>query len=288
MSTAESGERIAKVIARAGLCSRRDAERLIAEGRVSVDGAVLDSPALNVAPDARITVDGTPLPKAEAARLWRYHKPKGILTTARDPQGRATVYDRLPPGLPRVVTVGRLDMSSEGLLLLTNDGGLKRKLELPATGWTRRYRVRVHGRVDPARLKALASGVRVSGIDYGPIQARLERQSGANAWLIVSLAEGKNRAVRRVLEHVGLTVNRLIRVAYGPFQLGRLPRGEVAAVPAKVLREQLGVGERAGDAAANTEAKPRASGAGWAKAHPKRKKTTKRKSPRHAHRRRKA
>ncbi len=285
MSTAESGERIAKVIARAGLCSRRDAERLIAEGRVRVAGAVLDSPALNVAPDARITVDGKPLPKAEAARLWRYHKPKGILTTARDPQGRVTVYDRLPPGMPRVVTVGRLDMSSEGLLLLTNDGGLKRKLELPATGWTRRYRVRVHGRVDPARLKALASGVRVSGIDYGPIQARLERQSGANAWLIVSLAEGKNREVRRVLEHVGLTVNRLIRVAYGPFQLGRLPRGEVAAVPAKVLREQLGVDESGGGEA---EAKPRAPGAGWAKARPKRKKTTKRKSPRHAHRRRKA
>ncbi len=288
MSTVESGERIAKVIARAGLCSRRDAERLIAEGRVRVDGAVLDSPALNVAPDARITVDGTPLPKAEAARLWRYHKPKGILTTARDPQGRVTVHDRLPPGMPRVVTVGRLDMSSEGLLLLTNDGGLKRKLELPATGWTRRYRVRVHGRVDPARLKALQSGVRVSGIDYGPIQARLERQSGANAWLIVSLAEGKNRAVRRVLEHVGLTVNRLIRVAYGPFQLGRLPRGKVAAVPAKVLREQLGVGERAGGTAAGAEAKPRAPGAGWAKARPKRKKTTTRKSPRHAHRRRKA
>ena len=288
MSTAESGERIAKVIARAGLCSRRDAERLIAEGRVSVDGAVLDSPALNVAPDARITVDGEPLPKAEAARLWRYHKPKGLLTTARDPQGRATVYDRLPPGLPRVVTVGRLDMSSEGLLLLTNDGGLKRKLELPATGWIRRYRVRVHGRVDPVRLEALQSGVRVSGIDYGPIQARLERQSGANAWLIVALAEGKNRAVRRVLEHVGLTVNRLIRVAYGPFQLGRLARGEVAAVPAKVLREQLGGGERAGDAAAGAKAKPRAPGAGWAKARPKRKKTTKRKSPRHAHRRRKA
>ena len=287
MSTAESGERIAKVIARAGLCSRRDAERLIAEGRVRVDGAVLDSPALNVAPDARITVDGEPLPKAEAARLWRYHKPKGILTTARDPQGRATVYDRLPPGLPRVVTVGRLDMSSEGLLLLTNDGGLKRKLELPATGWTRRYRVRVHGRADPAQLKTLESGVRVSGIDYGPIQARLERQIGANAWLIVSLAEGKNREVRRVLEYLGLTVNRLIRVAYGPFQLGRLPRGKVAAVPAKVLREQLGLDGSTGDAAAGTQAKPQKPGTDWAKARPKRKKTTKQKSPRHAYRRRK-
>ena len=239
MSEAVTGERIAKVIARSGLCSRRDAERLIAERRVRIDGAVVAGPALNVTPDARITVDGTPLPAPAPARLWRYHKPRGVVTSARDPQGRPTVFDRLPPGLPRVISVGRLDIASEGLLLLTNDGALKRRLELPAGGWTRRYRVRVHGTVDPDRLAALAKGIRVGDIDYGPIHAALERQTGANAWLSVALKEGKNREVRRVMEHLGLSVNRLIRVAYGPFQLGRLAPGEVEEVPGKVLREQL-------------------------------------------------
>jgi len=235
-----TGERIAKVIARAGVCSRRDAERLIAEGRVTVDGRRLTTPAYTVPADAAVTVDGAPLPAAAPRRLWRYHKTKGTVTTARDPQGRPTVFDRLPTGLPRLVTVGRLDMASEGLLLITNDGALKRRLELPATGWTRRYRVRVHGEVDPARLAALAKGVTVDGVRYGPIHATLERRTGANAWLAVALKEGKNREVRRVMEHLGLSVSRLIRVAYGPFQLGALAPGAIQDVPAKVLREQLG------------------------------------------------
>jgi len=251
--TAESmaPERIAKVIARAGLCSRREAERWIAEGRVSIDGIRLDSPATTVPPGAAVTVDGKPLPAAGPARLWRYHKPKGVITTASDPQGRPTVFAQLPASLPRVLTVGRLDFNSEGLLLLTNDGALKRRLELPATGWTRRYRARVHGRVETDRLRALARGVRIDGIDYGPMEAVLERQSGANAWLNLALKEGKNREVRRVLEHIGLTVNRLIRVAYGPFQLGHLPPGEVREVPGKVLREQLGTNPPAAGPAAS-------------------------------------
>ena len=214
------GERVAKVIARAGLCSRRDAERLIAAGRVAVDGQTLTSPAVTVGPENRVSVDGTPLPEAAPARLWRYHKPAGLLTTQRDPQGRPTVFDRLPPGLPRLMPVGRLDLSSEGLLLLTNDGALKRRLELPATGWSRRYRVRVYGRVEEAALAGLAAGVTVAGVTYGPIDARLDSRRGANAWLTLTLKEGKNREIRRVCEHLGLTVNRLIRVAYGPFQLG--------------------------------------------------------------------
>jgi len=238
-------ERIAKVIARAGLCSRREAERLIAAGRVAIDGIRLDSPATTGPPGATVTVDGKPLPEPERARLWRYHKPKGVITTARDPQGRPTVFAQLPASLPRVLTIGRLDIASEGLLLLTNDGAVKRRLELPATGWTRRYRVRVHGKADPERLRALARGVRIGEIDYGPMAARLERQAGANAWLDVALKEGKNREVRRVLEHVGLTVNRLIRIGYGPFQLGHLAPGEVREVSAKVLREQLGGGPAA-------------------------------------------
>ena len=236
----QAGERVAKVIARAGLCSRREAERLIAEGRVAVDGVVLDSPAVTVGPANKITVNGEALPAAEPPRLFRYHKPAGLVTTARDPQGRPTVFDRLPPGLPRLMPVGRLDLASEGLLLLTNDGGLKRRLELPATGWTRRYRVRAFGRVEPERLAALAKGIRISGIDYGPIAASLDTQQGANAWLTMSLAEGKNREIRRVCEHLGLKVNRLIRLAYGPFQLGKLEAGAVAEVPPKVLAEQLG------------------------------------------------
>jgi 23S rRNA pseudouridine2605 synthase len=237
---AAKGERIAKLLARAGLCSRRDAERLIAAGRVSVDGKVLASPALSLTADHDIRVDGKPIPAREPARLWRYHKPAGLVTTHRDEQGRPTVFQRLPPELPRLISVGRLDLNSEGLLLLTNDGELARSLELPARGWLRRYRVRVHGQVDPATLAALADGVTIGGVAYGPIRATLDRQQASNAWLTLSLAEGKNREIRRVMEHLGLGVSRLIRIAYGPFQLGELPRGAVDEVPRRVLREQLG------------------------------------------------
>ncbi|MGE0258676.1 MAG: pseudouridine synthase [Alphaproteobacteria bacterium] len=244
-------ERIAKVIARAGLCSRRDAERWIAEGRVAVDGEVLTSPAVTVSAGNEIRVDGKKLPEPERPRLWRYHKPVGLVTTHRDEKGRPTVFGALPAGLPRLISIGRLDLNSEGLLLLTNDGALARRLELPATGWIRRYRVRVHGAVDPARLAALARGVAIDGIAYGPIRAALDRTQGSNAWLTMSLQEGKNREVRRVLEHLGYPVTRLIRVAYGPFQLGHLERGAIEEVPAKVLRDQLGgsfalAGRRAG------------------------------------------
>jgi 23S rRNA pseudouridine2605 synthase len=233
-------ERVAKRIARSGLCSRRDAERLIAAGRVAVDGAVLTSPAVTVTAASLVTVDGEPLPSAEAARLFRYHKPAGLLTAARDPEGRPTIYDRLPPGLPRLMPIGRLDLTSEGLLLLTNDGGVKRQLELPATGWVRRYRVRVHGAIDPAKLATLARGITLDGFEYGPIEARLDKVQGSNAWLTVALREGKNREIRRVLEHFGWPVNRLIRLSFGPFQLGRLRPGEVEEVTGKVLREQVG------------------------------------------------
>jgi len=237
-------QRIAKRIARAGLCSRRDAERWIEAGRVRLNGALLKSPAVDVGPDDDVTVDGKPLPAAEPARLWRYHKPRGLVTSARDEQGRATVFDNLPQRLPRVVSVGRLDINSEGLLLLTNDGDVARKLELPSTGWSRRYRVRVHGAVDPDRLKTLADGVTVDGVSYGPIRAELETQQTSNAWVLVSLQEGKNREVRRVMEHLGYQVNRLIRIAYGPFQLGRLNPGEVEEVSPRILREQLGEAKR--------------------------------------------
>ncbi len=241
-SAAAKGERIAKVLARAGLCSRRDAERWIAEGRVKLDGKVLASPAVTVTPASDIRVDGKPIPAPEPQRLWRYHKPAGLVTTHRDEKGRPTVFDRLPPELPRLVSVGRLDLNSEGLLLLTNDGGLARDLELPARGWLRRYKVRVHGMVDPARLAALEKGITVEGVAYGPIRAALEREQGSNAWLTMSLREGKNREIRRVLEHLGLQVTRLIRLAYGPFQLGEMARGTIEEVPRRVLREQLGAG----------------------------------------------
>ncbi len=234
------GERIAKRIARAGVCSRREAERRILAGRVSLNGQALRDPAVNVGPQDLVEVDGALLAAPEPARLWRYHKPAGLLTTDRDPEGRPTVFETLPPHLPRVVSVGRLDLASEGLLLLTNDGGLARELELPSRGWVRRYRARVRGRVDEARLARLAGGAEIDGWRYGPITASLDEQRGGNAWLTVSLAEGRNREVRRVLEHLGHPVNRLIRLAYGPFQLGRLPRGAVAEVKRKALREQLG------------------------------------------------
>jgi 23S rRNA pseudouridine2605 synthase len=233
-------ERIAKVMARAGLCSRRDAERWIAEGRVAVDGAVLTSPAVTVSADSDIRVDGKKLPEAERARLWRYHKPVGLVTTHRDERDRPTVFGALPADLPRLISIGRLDLTSEGLLLLTNDGALARRLELPATGWVRRYKVRVHGFVEPARLAALARGTTVDGVAYGPVRAELDRQQGSNAWVTLSLHEGKNREVRRVLEHLGYKVTRLIRLAYGPFQLGHLARGAIEEVPKKVLHEQLG------------------------------------------------
>ena len=233
-------ERIAKAMARAGLCSRREAERWIAEGRVSVNGRVLETPAVTVSETDAIAVDGKPIAAAEPTRLWRYHKPKGLITSHRDPQGRPTVFERLPKELPRVVSVGRLDLNSEGLLLLTNDGELARHLEHPSTGWTRRYRVRAHGAVDPDRLKRLADGVVVDGVRYGPVDARLESVKGANAWLAFGLKEGKNREIRKLCAHLGLDVTRLIRIAYGPFQLGELDRGEVAVVPPRQLSSQLG------------------------------------------------
>jgi 23S rRNA pseudouridine2605 synthase len=240
VSAAPGRERVAKWIARSGYCSRRDAERLITSGRVAVDGEVLKSPAVTVTAANRITIDGEPLAEAERPRLFRYHKPAGVLTAARDPEGRPTIYDHLPEDLPRLMPIGRLDMGSEGLLLLTNDGELKRRLELPATGWLRRYRVRVHGRIDETKLEALQHGIVIEGFQYGPIQARLDRVQGSNAWLTVALREGKNREVRSVLEHFGWRVNRLIRLSFGPFQLGGLAAGEIEEVPAKVLADQLG------------------------------------------------
>ncbi|MBB4284347.1 pseudouridine synthase [Roseospira goensis] len=244
--TAPAGDRVAKVLARAGVCSRRDAERLIAAGRVAVNGQVLDSPARNVAPRDHVTVDGAPIPEPEDTRLWRFHKPPGLVTTTRDPQGRPTIFEHLPDTLPRVITVGRLDLNSEGLLLLTNDGALARHLEHPETGWVRRYRVRVHGRVVPERLAELDQGVTVEGVRYGPIKAALERQQGSNAWLTVALREGRNREVRRVMEHLGLPVTRLIRVGYGPFILGALPRTGVEEVPRRQMRDTLGTAWRQG------------------------------------------
>lgn len=237
---AEGSERIAKVIARAGLCSRRDAERWIVDGRVSVNGKTLASPAFTVGPGDRIIVDGKPLPVPEAPRLFLYHKPVGLVTTMRDEQNRPTVFANLPPDLPRVVSVGRLDLNSEGLLLLTNDGGLARYLELPANALKRRYRVRVHGAVKAAQLARLAQGVTVDGVNYGPIEATMERaQTGANTWLIVTLKEGKNREIRKVMAHLGLQVSRLIRTGYGPFELRDLAPGAVREVKPATLKAQI-------------------------------------------------
>lgn len=238
------GERIAKHLARAGVASRRDVEKLIAEGKVKLNGKVVETPATFVAPGDRLSVDGKPVAAPERTRLFRYHKPDGLVTTHRDPQGRPTVFDALPPGLPRVVSIGRLDLTSEGLLLLTNDGALARRLELPSHGWLRRYRVRVHGAVDERQLAHLARGVTIEGVAYGPIEAGLDSRQGANAWLTVSLKEGKNREIRRVMAHLGLKVTRLIRVAYGPFQLGVLPKAGVEEVHPRILRDQLGIGAK--------------------------------------------
>jgi 23S rRNA pseudouridine2605 synthase len=236
----KAGERIAKVLARAGLASRRDAEEMVVQGRVAVNGRIINSPALDVTANDVISVDGKPLPPRERTRLFLYHKPRGLMTTHADPEGRPTVFDNLPDGLPRLISVGRLDFNTEGLLLLTNDGGLARELELPETGWLRRYRVRAHGEVTQAQLDQLKDGIEVEGVKYGPIDASLERDQGANVWLVVAIREGKNREVRNVLAHLGLEVNRLIRVSYGPFQLGELGEGAVDEVKTRVLREQLG------------------------------------------------
>jgi len=236
----KSGERIAKVVSRAGLASRRDAEEWIVQGRVTVNGRVINSPALDVTENDVVTVDGQPLPPRERTRLFLYHKPRGLMTTHADPEGRPTVFDNLPEGLPRLISVGRLDFNTEGLLLLTNDGGLARALELPETGWLRRYRVRAHGEVTQGQLDELKKGVEVDGVKYGPIDATLERDQGANVWLVFAIREGKNREVRNVMAHLGLEVNRLIRISYGPFQLAELAEGTVEEVKTRVLREQLG------------------------------------------------
>ena len=227
-------------MARAGLCSRREAEAWVLAGRVSVNGEVLASPAYNVSERDDVRVDGQVLRERERTRLFSFHKPRGLVTTARDPEGRPTIFDALPPDLPRVVAVGRLDINTEGLILLTNDGGLARILELPSTGWLRRYRVRAHGAVEQSALDALREGVSIEGIHYAGIEARLERQQGANVWLSMGLREGKNREIKRVLEHLGLSVNRLIRVSFGPFELGDLGEREVEESPTRVLRDQLG------------------------------------------------
>jgi 23S rRNA pseudouridine2605 synthase len=241
VSEVRAGQRIAKVMARAGVCSRRDAEAWIAEGRVAVNGEVLKSPAFNVSETDDVRVDGKPLAAPERTRLFLFHKPRGLVTTARDPEGRQTVFAVLPPDLPRLVAIGRLDINTEGLLLLTNDGGLSRVLELPSTGWLRRYRVRAHGTIEQAALDRLSEGVTIDGVDYLGVEAKLDREQGANAWLTLGLREGKNREIKKILEHLGLAVNRLIRVSFGPFELGDLPEGEVAEVRTRVLRDQLGV-----------------------------------------------
>jgi 23S rRNA pseudouridine2605 synthase len=236
----KSGERIAKIVARAGLCSRRDAEDWIVQGRVAVNGRVINSPALDVTANDVVTIDGKPLPERERTRLFLYHKPRGLMTTHDDPEGRPTVFDNLPEGLPRLISIGRLDFNTEGLLLLTNDGGLARALELPDTGWLRRYRVRAHGEITQAQLDQLKNGVEVDGVKYGSIDATLERDKAANVWIVFAIREGKNREVRNVMAHLGLEVNRLIRISYGPFQLGEIEEGQVEEIKSRVLREQLG------------------------------------------------
>lgn len=230
-----TGERIAKVLARAGVASRREVERLITAGRVAIGGKTVTSPATFVTGVDGITVDGEPVAAPEAVRLWRYHKPVGVMTTAHDPQGRTTVFDTLPDNLPRLITVGRLDLTTEGLLLLTNDGEVARFMELPATGWARRYRVRVHGSPTEKQLETLKAGIEIDGIRYGPVHAAIDRRTGANVWLTVSLTEGKNREIRRIMEHLGLTVSRLIRVGYGPFQLGNLNPGALDEVSGSAI-----------------------------------------------------
>ncbi|MTH64621.1 pseudouridine synthase [Paracoccus shanxieyensis] len=246
-------DRIAKVIARAGLASRRDAERMIVEGRVKVNGKKIDSPALDVTPDDKISVDGKPLDEPQETRLWMYYKPLGLVTSESDEKGRQTVFDALPRDLPRVMSVGRLDLNSEGLLLLTNDGELKRRLELPTTGWLRRYRVRVNGQPNDLTFAPLRRGVTIDGEEFAPMEIALDSQQGANAWLTVGIREGKNREIRRAMSHIGLIVNRLIRIGYGPFKLTGMEENEVREIKRKVLRDQLG-GLLTGE---EVEAKPR-------------------------------
>ena len=241
---APKGERIAKVIARAGICSRRDAEKLIAEGRVKLNGVIVPSPARNVTAADLVSVDDKPLAEPDAARMWRYHKPSGLVTTHKDEKGRPTVFAGLPKSLGRVVSVGRLDFNSEGLLLLTNDGDIARRMEIPSAGWPRVYRARLFGKVTQADLEKLATGVTVDGVKYGPIVADIERAKGVYAWVRVSLKEGKNREVKRVMESLGLRVARLIRISYGPFQLGHLAEGQVEEIPARLWREKLGIGRK--------------------------------------------
>ena len=242
--TTQTGERISKVIARAGICSRRDAEKLITEGRVTLDGEKVTEQGVRAGENQVVCVDGKPLGEPDAARLWRYHKPSGLVTTHRDPKGRPTVFASLPKTLPRVVSIGRLDFNSEGLLLLTNDGEIARRLELPVGGWPRKYRARLFGKVTQADLDKLAEGITIEGIKYGPIVADLERSTGFNSWASVTLKEGKNREVKRVMESLGLKVARLIRVQFGPFHLGHLAEGAVEEIPAKLWREQLGIGRK--------------------------------------------
>ncbi|MGB3317150.1 MAG: pseudouridine synthase, partial [Albidovulum sp.] len=252
------GERIAKAMARAGVASRRDAEKMILEGRVAVNGTKVASPALDVQPGDKVTLDGKLIDEPQPARLWLYYKPVGLVTSAKDEKGRQTVFDTMPEGMPRVMSVGRLDLTSEGLLLLTNDGGLKRQLELPSTGWLRKYRVRVNGRPNDATFDPLRRGVTIEGEEFQPMEVTLDKQQGANAWLTVGLREGKNREVRRAMTEVGLIVNRLIRVSYGPFRLNKMKIGDVVEVKAKVLREQLG--SLMGEEPAEEGQKPRGKG----------------------------
>ena len=240
-NTPPPGNRIAKVLARAGFASRREAERMIESGRVTVNGKVIRRPALNVTNKDKITVDGKPVSKPERSRLWLYHKPAGLVTTARDEKGRTTIFDKLPEDMPRVMSVGRLDLNSEGLLLLTNDGGIKRKLELPSTGWLRKYRVRVNGRPKDEEFKPLRKGLVIDGERFQPMTVTLDRQQGANAWLTIGLREGKNREIRRAIENIGYAVNRLLRVSFGPFQLGGLKPGEIEEISRRVMRDQLGL-----------------------------------------------
>jgi 23S rRNA pseudouridine2605 synthase len=250
-------ERIAKRLARAGLCSRRDAERWIQAGRVAVDDKVLETPAVTVDAKSRIRVDGKPIPTIEVPRLWRYHKPRGHITSTRDVRGRTTVFEDFPKDMPRVVTVGRLDVESEGLLMLTNDGELARLLELPATGWVRRYRVRVHGRPQPERLEKLKRGVIIDGVKYGPVEATIDHQAASNAWITIGLREGKNREVRRLMEYIELSVNRLIRISFGPFQLGNLEASSVEEIRQRSLKDQLGLEKTEAQATGTARAKPK-------------------------------
>lgn len=253
-SDTPKGDRIAKILSRAGVASRREAERMIAAGRIAVNGKNIDSPALNVTDSDTITVDGAPIKAPEPPRLWLFHKPTGLVSTDSDEKGRETIYSALPQDMPRVMSVGRLDLNSEGLLLLTNDGGVKRKLELPATGWLRRYRVRVNGRPTDEMLAPLRKGLTVEGERFQPMTVTLDRQQGANAWLTIGLREGKNREIRRALSDIGLTVNRLIRISYGPFQLGELKLGAVEEVRRRILRDQLGLDSETPDASPPTRA----------------------------------